>query len=59
MQDLADFLCIMSGRIPVRDRTGLTGHYDFTIRQTPPVPDENHVYSYSVGHLGLQVRPGS
>jgi uncharacterized protein (TIGR03435 family) len=36
MQDLADFLVIMSGRIPVRDRTGLTGHYDFRIQQTPP-----------------------
>jgi uncharacterized protein (TIGR03435 family) len=59
MQDLADFLCIMSGRIPVRDRTGLTGHYDFRIEQTPPQPDENHVYSYAVGHLGLQVKPGT
>lgn len=55
MQDLADFLCIMAGRTPVRDRTGLTGRYDFTIEQTPPMPDENHVYSYSVDHLGLKV----
>ena len=59
MQDLADFLCIMSGWTPVRDRTGLTGHYDFTIRQVPPSPDENHVYSYPVGHLGLQVKPAT
>lgn len=58
MQDLVDFLCIMSQRIPVRDKTGLTGRYDFRIEQTPFVPDENHVYSYSVTHLGLQVRPG-
>ncbi|HEX3878507.1 MAG TPA: TIGR03435 family protein [Bryobacteraceae bacterium] len=58
-QDLADFLSIMSGRIPVRDRTGLTGRYDFTIQQTPPLPDENHVYSYPVDHLGLQVKAGS
>jgi uncharacterized protein (TIGR03435 family) len=59
MQDLADFLCIMSGRTPVRDRTGLTGHYDFTIQQVPPLPDDNHVYSYPVGHLGLKVKPAT
>jgi uncharacterized protein (TIGR03435 family) len=59
IQDLADFLCIMSGRTPVRDQTGLAGRYDFTIRQTPPLPDENHVYSYAVDHLGLQVKPAS
>lgn len=59
MQDLANFLCIMSGRIPVRDKTGLTGLYDFTIKQVPPLPDENHVYSYPVDHLGLQVKPGT
>jgi uncharacterized protein (TIGR03435 family) len=59
MQDLADFLCIMSGRTPVRDKTGLTGRYDFTIQQTPPLPDENHVYSYPVDHLGLRVKPGT
>ena len=59
VQDLADFLNIMSGRTPVRDRTGLTGHYDFTIQQAPPDPDENHVYSYPVDHLGLQVKQGT
>ncbi len=57
MQDLAGFLSIMTGgRIPVRDKTGLTGRYDFKIQQVPPAPDENHVYSYPVGHLGLQVK---
>jgi uncharacterized protein (TIGR03435 family) len=59
MEDLANFLCIMSGKIPVRDKTGLTGFYDFTIKQIPPSPDENHVYSYPVDHLGLQVKPGT
>lgn len=59
MQDLADFLSIMSGRTPVRDRTALTGRYDFTIQQLPLLADENHVYSYSVEHLGLQVKMGT
>ena len=59
MQDLTDFLNIMSGGIPVREHTGLTGRYDFTIQQTPPSPDENQVYSYAVGHLGLQVKQGT
>jgi uncharacterized protein (TIGR03435 family) len=59
MQDLADFLSIMSGRTPVRDKTGLTGRYDFRIQQQPPSPDENHVYSYAVSHLGLQVKSGT
>ena len=56
MQDLADFLRIMSGQTPVRDKTGLTGRYDFRIQQVPSLPDENHVFSYPVDHLGLQVK---
>ncbi len=59
MQDLTDFLCIMSGRIPVRDQTGLTGRYDFSIRQVPISPDDNQVLSYHVDHLGLKVKPGT
>jgi uncharacterized protein (TIGR03435 family) len=59
MQDLADFLCIMAGRTPVRDRTGLTGRYDFTIQQVEQSPDENHVYSYPVEPLGLQIKLGA
>jgi uncharacterized protein (TIGR03435 family) len=58
MQDLAGFLSIMSGRTPARDRTGLTGRYDFTIREVPPT-DENHVYNYPIDHLGLQVKRGA
>ncbi len=57
MQDLADFLSIMAGggRTPVRDRTGLPGHYDFSIQHVPPMPEEDHVYTYPLDHLGLQV----
>jgi uncharacterized protein (TIGR03435 family) len=47
----------MSGT-PVRDRTGLTGRYDFTIREVPPT-DENHLYNYPVDHLGLQAKRGA
>ncbi len=59
MQDLTDFLSIMSTQAPVRDHTGLTGRYDFTIRQVPISPDDNRVFSYPVAHLGLQVKPGT
>lgn len=56
--DLADFLHILAGggRTPVRDETGLAGHYDFSIHQVPPVPDEDHIYTYPIDHLGLRVR---
>jgi uncharacterized protein (TIGR03435 family) len=49
----------MSGRAPVRDATGLSGRYDFRIRQTLPLTDDNHVYSYPVEHLGLRIRRGT
>jgi uncharacterized protein (TIGR03435 family) len=60
MKDLTDALNRSSGRIPVRDKTSLTSRYDFTIKRVPPLnPDENHVYSYSLEHLGLAVKPGT
>jgi uncharacterized protein (TIGR03435 family) len=37
MGDLARFLGIFSGGCPVRDKTGLTGSYDFTLQ---PIDDE-------------------
>ena len=60
MKDLADFLTIVvGGRIPVRDKTGLTGRYDFTIKSLPRDPDENLVYRYPLKHIGLAVKPGT
>ena len=60
MKDLADFLTpVAGGRIPVRDKTGLTGRYDFTITSLPRDPDENGVYRYSLRHLGLEIKPGT
>ena len=60
MKDLAYFLNrVAAGQIPVRDKTGLTGRYDFTIKKVPTDPDENHVYSYPLKHLGLAVKPGT
>jgi uncharacterized protein (TIGR03435 family) len=58
MQDLAWFLTIASRGIPVRDRTGLTGRYDFTFRQVEISPDDEHVYGWPVDRLGLKIRPG-
>jgi uncharacterized protein (TIGR03435 family) len=59
MQDLADFLSILARQIPVRDRTGLTGRYDFTFHSVQIPPDEEPVFSYPIDHLGLQIRRGS
>lgn len=60
MKDLVDFLTIVAGgRIPVRDKTGLTGRYDFTITSLPRDPDENAVYRYPLQHLGLALKPGT
>ena len=59
MQDLADFLSIVTrGRPPVRDKTGLTGRYDFTFREVALSPGDDRVYSYPVDRLGLQIKPG-
>ena len=46
--DLIWFLSRLSPSIPIRDRTGLTGRYDFSDR----------VNNYPIGHLGLQLKPG-
>jgi len=58
MDDLAHFLS-MSGR-PVRNKTGLTGRYDFTMTIIPePVygsPDT--VFNYPVEPLGLTLKRG-
>lgn len=59
MRDLALNLSRVSARIPVRDRTGLTGRYDFSVRPAQLEPDEERVYSYPVDHLGLRLRPGT
>lgn len=59
MEDLAEDLSLLTRGIPVRDRTGLTGRYDFQIREQEYSPDDNRVYSYPVDHLGLQLKSGS
>jgi uncharacterized protein (TIGR03435 family) len=59
MQDLAWFLTTASRGIPVHDKTGLPGRYDFTFRQVELSPDEDRVYSWPVDRLGLKVKPGT
>jgi uncharacterized protein (TIGR03435 family) len=59
MQDLAWFLTTASRGIPVRDRTGLTGRYDFTFQQVDLSPEDEHVYGWPVDHLGLKVKSGT
>ncbi len=56
MQDLAGFLS--AGGIPARDRTGLSGHFDFPLRRVETLPGEDPVFLHPVGQLGLQVKPG-
>jgi len=57
MQDLASYLSKLS--LPVRDKTGLTGRYDFTLRQVDLSPDEDHVYRFPIDQLGLKLKPGT
>jgi uncharacterized protein (TIGR03435 family) len=59
MEDLARFLSLAGG-IPVRDKTGLTGQYDFTMKMIPdPVyGSQDTVFNYPVEPLGLTMKPG-
>jgi hypothetical protein len=60
MQDLAYLLNFLSNQFdgPVQDRTGLTGRYDFQVQRVE-TPDENQGYTYSVSHLGLELKRGT
>src|SRR6185312_8009128 len=57
MQDLADMMIQVYFDGPVRDRTGLTGRYDFRTLRIP-TPGENHGFAYDVSGLGLELRRG-
>jgi uncharacterized protein (TIGR03435 family) len=59
MQDLAEYLSILSPAVPVRDKTGLTGHYDFTLKEVELSPGEDHVYRFPLDQLGLKLKPGT
>jgi uncharacterized protein (TIGR03435 family) len=59
MQDLADFLTGLSRKTPVRDRTGLTGRYDFTLLESIIVPSDDRLFTYPPDRVGLQVRMGT
>ena len=62
MGDLARFLGIFSAGRPVRDKTGLTGSYDFTLQPIDDEParggDPDIVHHYPVEPLGLTLKPG-
>ena len=57
MQDLAYMLTGVFFDGPVRDRTGLTGRYDFYVPRVE-TPGEDQGYSFSVTGLGLQLKRG-
>jgi len=60
MEDLAHLLNFLSNQFdgPVRDRTGLTGRYDFQVPRVA-TPDENGGYTYSISNLGLELKRGT
>lgn len=59
MGDLVQFLKIISNRRSVYDKTGLTGHYDFTFQQiSEPARGDDAIYNFPIDHLGLKLRPG-
>jgi len=55
MQDLAYALTGIFFDGPVRDRTGLTGRYDFYVPRVE-TPGGDRGYAYSVANLGLQLK---
>jgi len=57
MDDLAYMLTGIFFDGPVRDRTGLTGRYDFPVPRIE-TPGEDRGYAYSVDGLGLQLKHG-
>jgi uncharacterized protein (TIGR03435 family) len=60
MEDLARFLSMSSPGRPVRDKTGLTGRYDFTLEliDEPVYGSPDTLYNYPVDRLGLTLKPG-
>jgi uncharacterized protein (TIGR03435 family) len=58
IQDLADLMANIFVDGPVRDRTGLTGRYDFWVPRVE-TPGENHGFTYSVDQLGLELKRGT
>jgi uncharacterized protein (TIGR03435 family) len=59
MLDLAQYLTMSTVVIPVRDRTGLTGSYDFPVRRIATPDEEEQVYGHVIGPLGLELKPGT
>jgi uncharacterized protein (TIGR03435 family) len=57
MEDLAYRLTGTFFDGPVRDRTGLTGRYDFSVRRVD-TPGEDRGYTYDFADLGLQLKRG-
>jgi len=58
IQDLAHVLSMISFGGPVRDRTGLSGRYDFTLRRPAEVPNAELLDSLPLSALGLQLKRG-
>jgi uncharacterized protein (TIGR03435 family) len=62
IQDFAYFLSGVSPGGPVRDRTGLTGRYDFTLRRDPEAPMTYYpemLDALYLEGLGLKLKPGT
>jgi uncharacterized protein (TIGR03435 family) len=58
MEDLVSQLSILSLGTPVRDRTGLSGRYDFSLRRSAAPSNEDQLGSVAIEELGLQLSPG-
>lgn len=60
MRDLADMMLQVFWDGPVRDRTGLTGRYDFEVRKVPTDEERGHTYdAYVLSDLGLELKRGT
>lgn len=60
MQELISFLGDCSPDRPIRDGTGLSGRYDFTIRMIDNPSNDRHdqLHNWPLAPLGLELKPG-
>jgi uncharacterized protein (TIGR03435 family) len=60
MQDLADLMLQAFYDGPVRDRTGLTGRYDFQVRIVPTDEPRGYAYAaFTLSDIGLELKRGT
>lgn len=59
LEDLASYPNNYSYGVPVRNATGATAHFDFTVQRVEEIKrDSQDVYRFDIGRLGLKLKSG-